>query len=652
MICKFWCVGTLNARRYTNRVNQTFFHQTPFISHTYLKPINKGSTLQNRLFSKTSALGYLVTTLSLVLLYLFQPAFITQFNDPLLKSHAAKQTPDPDIVVIDIDETSLTLLAEDFGRWPWPRAAHAQLIELLAELQVKHVVLDVIFAEPDIRNRESDAYLAEVLTEFNHVSLAILEQPEWIVKDKVALRHLQMFSESTGAATAKGNYLLPRALPKQVWQGGTINASADRDGIMRRYDVRREFDGWKILSLPAAAAKHQGYELPKQSNYLLNWQGRTAIPHTRYAVHELIYSLNNDVHEVSLEKLKGKWVVIGSSASALFDYKPTPMGHYFPGLSIVTTALDNLINDEWLREAPWYLSLLWAFFGSFLITGFRKKTVYWALFIWSAYAASSYLIAMALLSNSNIYWLWAMPTVACIASMFGTTLIRVLHQQQRRRRAVETFGRFLDPRVVDGLVEEGAGLEHFPNQRKNITVLFSDIRGFTTLSENAEPEEIVSLLNAYFEKQVQVIFKHGGTLDKFIGDAVMAFWGAPDDDPFHAQNAVAAALEMIENLETFKKENSLPNFDIGIGIHTGDAVVAFLGSEQRKDYTVIGDTVNTASRLEGLTKGRCHILVSEQTKQTCEKAFSFEPMGEEKVKGREKPIQIFRPDQLADSGDS
>src|SRR5690606_32911690 len=215
----------------------------------------------------------------------------------------------------------------------------------------------------------------------------------------------------------------------------------------------------------------------------------------------------------------------------------------------------------------------------------------------------------------------------------------------RRDAAVNAFGRFIDPRVVKSLVREDSDALRAPPESREVTVLFSDIRGFTTLSETRSPEEIVRLLNRYFARQVEVIFRHGGTIDKFIGDAIMAFWGAPVPNPDQAEHAVRAALEMTRVVRGFRAELAADgiDFDIGIGLHTGPAVVGFIGAENRLDYTAIGDTVNLASRIEGQTKGVARVLVSEETRARCENAFRFFDHGEFQVKGRAKAVQLHEP---------
>jgi adenylate cyclase len=226
---------------------------------------------------------------------------------------------------------------------------------------------------------------------------------------------------------------------------------------------------------------------------------------------------------------------------------------------------------------------------------------------------------------------------------FAAALSEYMREKKSREQTVRMFNRFLDPRVVESLVAHGETPQSLSGQARDITVLFSDIRGFTTMSESHTPEQIVALLNRYFSLQVEVIFRHGGTLDKFIGDAIMAFWGAPQDDPQHAAHAVAAAIEMEQCLLKFKQElgDEGKDFDVGIGIHSGKAVVGFIGSDERLDYTAIGDTVNLSSRIEGLTKGVARILVSSDTVAQCQGAFDFVPTGSYKVKGRLQEVELF-----------
>ncbi len=207
------------------------------------------------------------------------------------------------------------------------------------------------------------------------------------------------------------------------------------------------------------------------------------------------------------------------------------------------------------------------------------------------------------------------------------------------------FKRFLDPRVVSQLIESGDLDYRNTAEAREVSVLFSDIRGFTALSETTKPEDVVALLNGYFSRQVEMIFRHSGTLDKFIGDAIMAFWGAPVAMPDHAARAVAAALDMSMALEELRGQLGElgAELEIGIGINSGRAISCFIGLSDRLDYTVIGDTVNLASRVEGLTKGIARILVSEATREAAGDGFEWIDRGLHSAKGREMQVRLFEP---------
>jgi adenylate cyclase len=262
-----------------------------------------------------------------------------------------------------------------------------------------------------------------------------------------------------------------------------------------------------------------------------------------------------------------------------------------------------------------------------------------AVLLWASYGA---------VGRGSLVPVFA-PLAFAWAFFFAASLIEYLREKRTREQAVTLFSRFLNPQVVSQLVDKGATPESLSGQEKEVTVLFSDIRGFTAHSETHSPQEIVALLNRYFSRQVEVIFRHGGTLDKFIGDCIMAFWGAPVERPDHARAAVAAALEMTQVLEAFRRELAAQGsdmaeaFDVGIGLHSGRAVVGFIGAEQKLDYTAIGDTVNLASRIEGLTKGVSRVLVSRDTVEACGSAFEFAPRGSYKVKGRTQEVELFEP---------
>jgi adenylate cyclase len=297
-----------------------------------------------------------------------------------------------------------------------------------------------------------------------------------------------------------------------------------------------------------------------------------------------------------------------------------------------------------MRAAPdWFASVfavvLLGLLGSLFLRGVNVLRIGGALLtitllsLFISYSAVSRLVLLPVLTPLLLAW----------SCYFVCALHSYFVERKKTERAVQLFSRFVNPHVVQELLAHG-GLSRVGESRQ-ITVLFSDIRGFTALSEKRTPQQIVQLLNRYFTLQVEVVFRHGGSLDKFIGDCIMAFWGAPLDDPQHALHAVQAALEMAEVLQDFKRAlgDQDADFDVGIGIHSGPAVVALIGPEQRLEYTAIGDTVNLASRIEGLTKGVSRILVSRETKALCGDTLDFAAFGSYKVKGREQDVELFAP---------
>jgi len=379
----------------------------------------------------------------------------------------------------------------------------------------------------------------------------------------------------------------------------------------------------------------------------LHWHGK---PPRIISYSDLFRDISSE-HPVLAPGLKNAIVIVGPTAPGLNDFRPTPVNALMPGTEIIITALANLRTQDWLRDVParWPL----AFFLALALTLTFWKRINPLVTGISLVTATAALCAAAYFLLS-LRWYVPVASALTLAWLAYVLLSAEAFWRERRDReaAVMLFRRFLDPRVVDELVKTGEFSRDKKPEAREITILFSDIRGFTSLSETRTPEAVVELLNRYFSQQVEVIFKHGGTLDKFIGDAIMAFWNAPTENPRHAEQAVAAALEMGEALDRFKKElaetdGTLADFDIGIGVHTGQAVVGFLGSDDRLDYTAIGDTVNLASRIEGCTKGVARVLVSGATRDACarhkESVFSFRNHGEFHVKGRDQGVELLEP---------
>ena len=573
------------------------------------------------------------------------------YHDWNLRRLAAQLPADPGIVMIDIDEPTLEAMVPEYGRYPWTRAVYGQLLEGLARQQPAAIVFDILFIDPQKEHAADDHYFVRTASALPNVYFPMVRlaaPPQAERGNGLPLKNLKNAVPGTGAdPEARAALLLPLAGLTETGRLGTINVFPDTDGVVRRYPMYLDAYGWRIPSLPARVARDLGHGVPPTESLMLTWHG-PAHSYRTVSFHELFTDLERRQPQRPPDEFRGKIVLIGTTASGLHDLKLTPMGANYPGTEVLATTLDNLKNGERLRTPPaWFVPTLTALVLLLLALGF-------------AYGLSPLALGLGLLGLSAAGaaggWValqhgrWVVPVVSPLLFAwlyFLPAAVRAFWLERRnRQRVTQLFGRFLDPRVVKGLVEKGETDAALSSQRREITVLFSDIQGFTSLSERKSAPEIVDLLNRYFSLQVEVIFRHQGTLDKYIGDAIMAFWGAPTEQADHARRALECAREMEQTLLRFRQELGPDGerFDVGIGIHTGEAVVGFIGSpEHRQDYTVIGDTVNTASRIEGATRGRARILVSSAVREACGTTCRFNDHGLVALKGKEGKIHLYEP---------
>ena len=559
---------------------------------------------------------------------------------------------DDNIVVIAIDDISLTTMTPIAGRWVWPRSVHGELIEGLAPYSIEAIAFDILFIEPDIYRPDDDHYFYEVLQHTPHVFLPILALENHSPLDKPMhelATNLPLFSASPSAQSPQHTLLWPAHFNVSKQRLGAINLLKDSDGVARHYALFHQLDNWQITSLPAAILSYLNIDLPSENTVRLQWRGSANTPYQTFH-YSAVYQAIADQNEDFLQQFNGKTVLIGTTSAGLYDARHAAVDDNLPGIYILATVLDNIrhqhyyqpISGSWIAalcvSVILMMALIYAYFTAysqqiiracglvFLILTLGFYTSLWLL-KHSVYVASGTVIANTLF------------TLILFCVVFGYM------EYLSRAKAQQLFGRFLDPNVVKQLLDEGKFNAEQLNQKKQVSILFSDIRNFTTLSEIHDANTILNLLNQYFKSQVNVIFEQHGTLDKFIGDCVMAFWGAPIDDPNHAIHAVRTALAMEQNLLAFRASQpaAFQQLEIGIGLHCGDAIVGFVGTEQRVDYTVLGDNVNLASRIEGLTKEHNRILVSEPIMLLAQSEFSFEFQGEFSVKGRNETVKLYTP---------
>ncbi|MFT4241036.1 MAG: adenylate/guanylate cyclase domain-containing protein [Acidovorax sp.] len=581
-------------------------------------------------------------------------ALDNRVGDALLRWHAQGRLPPGDVVLIDIDQPSLNdpQMVELAGAWAWPRMIHAELIQALAAEQPRAIVLDLILSPPDSLRPVNDALLAQALAGFEHAYVPIILMPDSTRKAPLAQAPPAMGIRAGAGADPSAQYGIdgPTALPAEVWRTGYINFARDRDGLGRHAELGLDVGGWWIPHIIGRVADALGLPRPDAPRFRLHWYGRefTRIPYAR------AYLATQTEGAALPFDPRGKIIIIGATASGLLDFVPTPIEATTPGPFVLATALANLQQSDWLRAAPAWAN---AALALLLIAGTgwafaRRVSPTWVAWGFAAVAAAA-LGGAVLALRAQVYWMPVSALAVGALALLSFGLLSSRLEMAQREHVQAMFARFVDPRIVRNLSDAAQVAQAEVSASREVTVLFSDIRGFTSLSEHRRPEEIVAMLNRYFEMQVEVIFRHDGTLDKFIGDAIMAFWGAPIAQPRHAELAVHAALGMADALQRFAAEMEQgglgAQFDIGIGVHTGPAVVGFLGTARRLDYTAIGDTVNLASRIEGCTKNVARVLVSEATRAQCAHAFEFIDRGAFEVKGREQAVRLFEPRRIAAS---
>ena len=618
--------------------------------------------------------------LSLLILALFAIALLVEvawlrlvegydhrLNDLLLRHASKSRAPDPDIVMLVVDDRSIDIMGVDVDRYPWPREIFGEVVRAIAAQKPAAIAFDMVHADPDRARPNSDEAMSGMLAGLNNVYIAMSRLDPAGDPYGISMHALAPYAglDPGSRADAKADILVPRALRRDVWRLGAINFLGDRDGVGRRYPIAVDANGWPLPSLGARVARDLGYAVPARNDVVLSWP---SAPHRIVSFVDVF----DDVRRVAAGEqpkrpageFTGKIVLIGAWATGIPDVQLTPMSNAHFGMDIIATGLDNLKHQSYLTMAPPAatplvgLALLLAVWVGYR-TGRSSVKVGVVLLAASAAVCGAAYFALdrrvVLHIATPLWFAWSLYAVMALRTY--------VTERDMRRRATQVFSRFVNPVVVEQLLSEG-GFSRDPAAR-DISVLFCDIRGFTTLSEKMEPKALIALLNRHFALHVDIIFRNGGTLDKFIGDAMMALWGAPVDDPRHAEHAVACALDMHDALVAFRRglPPELASFDIGIGIHSGTAIVGLIGPDSRPEYTAVGDTVNVASRIEGLTatlahparadgdaanaddeENRCRILVSEETRRRAADApIDFVPSGRFKVKGRSEEIDVFQP---------
>lgn len=598
-----------------------------------------------------------------------------------------------DVIVIDIDDESIKELGDEYGRWPWPRSFYKNLIEFINYGQPSAILFDFLFTEEQ-KTGDGDTLLAQVSQVSNNVSHSVFllkstntEGQDFNpltdeVKHRLRLSWLDQESSKPKFTSIYKDYLSPfPELLQNTHIAHVVNVEPDNDAILRRIPLLIPFGSEFLPSLAmrgilsktqAPQITFNGHEILILDNHQLRWKipldenyflplhfyHKSKNPLTFRAL-EVIRSLKQIQRgetDITLnpEIFQGKIILIGTSAIGINDLKVTPLGYQVPGVYLHATGIANVLANDYLKKADTWVLVFCTFFLVFIIELFlfgaesfviRNLIPPLALIIYVGVVVSFFYF-------ESVFLPMASPVLFGTIALLDGYIYLGLVEGRARRKMESTLSKYLSPNVTKHLISSGVDPTAEVGSSKELTVLFSDIRGFTTLSEKMPPVALVHLLNEYLSKMTDIVFDHDGTLDKFIGDAVMAFWGAPLDDPEHSKNAVRTALHMVHELELLNsqwKSQNLPALNIGIGILTGNVIVGNIGGAKRIDYTVIGDNVNTTSRLEGLTKEYdCNIIIAESTYDKIQHDFVIRNLDMVIAKGKSKAIKIFEP--LAEKG--
>ena len=605
---------------------------------------------------------------------------------------------DKQVVIVDIDEKSL----DEIGQWPWNRNILAKINDVLFDYyQIKAIGYDIVFAEEDI---DEGAKLLksmatgplqddpEFIDEYHRVLPSLQHDQRFAeaLKDRKTVMGFVMDTDTIkgelpSAITeldnntlkklalhkAKGYTANLKSLQDSAFSGGFFNNPLlDDDGVFRRVPLLQIYENQLheslALALTRAATGSPAIEMVVGTNedsddLFLEWVtiGEIAIPvdHSSGVLVPYIgmqksfeYISATDVLNKRVDKdiLNGKITLFGTSAPGLLDLRTIPLEPAYPGVEVHANIIQGILDGR-ILHAPGYTKGF-----EFILITFIGIVLTFTLPMLSALFSTLIILgSIVFLIATNFYaWTNAQLVLPIAAPVLLVVLLFALQmtygffvESRGKRQLAHLFGQYVPPELVEemSLKMEEINLD---GEMREMSVLFSDVRGFTTISESLEPKELTDYINAFLTPITKVIHDNRGTIDKYMGDAVMAFWGAPLEDDQHALHALNAAIAIVERMKSLRQEFSekqWPEIYVGVGVNTGHMNVGNKGSEFRVDYTILGDAVNLGSRLEGLTKiYGVDIITSEFTRHAVPE-YEYRELDKVRVKGKDKPVSIYEP---------
>ncbi|MDR3337685.1 MAG: CHASE2 domain-containing protein [Treponema sp.] len=613
---------------------------------------------------------------------------------------AGVSRPSEDIMVVILDQQSIDWgLKERNWSWPWPRKAYAELLDYMKEGGAKSVAFDVLFSEPSLYGPEDDEAFAKSCENYGRAVQAVFFSSQsgsdstWPEDIDTPLLEPEGFDSLLGQYEEVRAQLPIQPLRHAAGAIGYVTGSPDSDGIFRRAKLFALFDGKPVPGLSAASLLSAGidgqitynekdsvihwgdYTIPVDKNgaSLLRFRGSidqyTYIP---YSISWVLQSAEDyrrgEVPVLYPEDFAGKYVFFGYYAPGLFDICSTPISSVYPGMGMHLTMLDNMLQNDFIREAPSWAAYVLMFAAIVLIT----LLVFYSGRI--PIAVGGGILILAIISGLAIwafaagFWLpLVAPIAAAILAFITATLYSYATEGSQRRFIKSAFSQYLSPAVIEQIIADPSQLK-LGGEKREMTAIFTDIRSFSTISEAlGDPAKLVELLNYYLTRMSNIILENHGTIDKYEGDAIIAFFGAPLHMSNHASLACRSAIQMKkteaeinrevleQGLITEKVMEALVHKGIlkdtrdaaplhtRLGINSGDMVVGNMGTPNKMDYTIMGNAVNLAARLEGVNKqyNTGGILLSEYTKEKIGDEFVLRPLSRVRVVGVNTPLRLY-----------
>jgi adenylate cyclase len=651
-------------------------------------PENEVSALQAQLLSSRRGkilLGALIGGLAWALVLLLYygnllESYELKTYDQLCRMKALGSFAPEEVVLVVVDQDSVEAAQREGINWPWPRQMYAPILQFCTSSGARTVAFDILFTEPSSYGVEDDRLLAAALKENGCAILPLFlssqkyPHPSW---EKSLLERVFIpLRDRSGQGSFS---YLSSLLPVEILAGsahglGNVAIFPDPDGIYRRVPVVFLYqEGWvpslglsafqdRLGKEPAVLEKNSlrlktiSLPLDRQKNFLLHYYSHER-DFRRFSAFNVIQSAlalqEGRKPLYSPESFRNKIVFVGFTAPGLFDLKPTPIGSVTPGMAVHATFLANLLH----RDFRVRLSQVTALPLALIFAAGMGITVMLVPHLWQlallALAHGAGVILLVILFFWNNVWLDGIMLFSSLGLSFAmSTAFSYATEGRQRRQIKQAFSHYMSDLLIQDLLRHPEKLR-LGGEKRVLTVFFSDLAGFTSLSERLTPEEVVTLLNRYLTAMTDIILAGGGLIDKYEGDAIMAFWGAPLPQEDHAARACLAALDNQSRLTSLREEftrTGLPPVYARIGINTGEMIIGNMGSSQRFDFTVIGDSVNLASRLEGAGKEYgVSILISEETYRRAREEVEVRELDLLQVKGKELPVRIY--ELLARRGD-